>query len=79
MPSQCVPVADLGRTALEYVPAPIMGLAILLIDPASATLDGSVVTALSVSTTFFFPFNFRTKIRVLLLKLLGFFGKETLS
>lgn len=46
---KCVPVADLGRTALEYAPAPIMGLAILLIDPASATLDGLVVTALSLA------------------------------
>lgn len=54
MSSQYVPVADLGRTVLEYAPAPIMGLVILLIDPVSATLDGLVVTALSVSTWIFF-------------------------
>lgn len=60
MPSQYVPVADLGRTVLEYAPAPIMELAILLIDPVSAILDGLVVTALSVSTSFFSPLNFRT-------------------
>lgn len=60
MPSQYVPVADLGRTALEYAPAPTMGLVILLIDPVSATLDGLVVTALSVSTRDIFPFNCRT-------------------
>lgn len=54
MSFQYVPVADLGRTALEYAPAPIMGLVILLIDPVSATLDGLVVIALSVSIRGFF-------------------------
>lgn len=51
--SQYVPVADLARTALEYAPAPIMERVILSTDPASVTLVGLVVTALSVSISFF--------------------------
>ena len=54
--SQCVPVADLARTVLEYAPAPIMEPVILLIDPVSATLAGLAVTALSVSICFFLYF-----------------------
>lgn len=47
--SQCVPVADLGRTVQEFVPAPTMEPATPSTDRANVIQDGSAVTALSVS------------------------------
>lgn len=47
--SQCVPVADLGKTVREFVLAPTTAPVTPLIDLVSATQVGSAVTAPSVS------------------------------
>lgn len=56
--SQCVPVADLGKTVQAFAPAPTMAPATPSTGPVSATQAGSAVTALSVSLVGEHPIHF---------------------